>query len=711
MTPFLFLSFLFQIHGTVVDPSGRPVEGAIVSCGAETISTNSAGAFEAAQSCQARVEKPGFTPATVTLDSSSSSAMGARIALKLSPQSDRVTVSATGAPLALEEAGVSASIFTSNDFDPSRGAFVSNLLRDVPGLNVVQTGQNGGIVSVFARGGSSSAAMVLLDGIPLTEPGGYYDFVHLSSAGLDRMEVVRGPESALFGAEASSAVLQIFTHQGDAESTRPHGSLVYERGSFSTDHWAASVDGGLAKKIDYAFTADQFRTTGEFPNDAYRITSGTANLGYAFTDTTRLRAVFRTFDSYTGAPGQTFYGLYNLDANNHDRDAGLSVRLDDARGKRYVQRFLVSYHRYRDTFSDTQTESYNIAALVNVQGNRTYFVQLVPPTTTGSGVVVDNQPLYAFSSTSFTNRTSASYQGTFTQTHGALVFGYEFERQAGTISGTDVDRTNNGFFAQEQYSLTPRIFLTGGLRFQHSSTYGQEVAPRGAVTFRLPTETFLRVSVSRGIREPALYDNFAHESYYVGNPNLKPEKTLAYEAGLYRDWFHGTLRTDAAYFRNNFTDLIEFDFSNYPGTSINIDRARAQGMELSGAARITKNVTAHASYTLLDTKITKSSSGSYGQELARRARNSGAVSLEVSPRRWSFMAGVRIVGERQDNDFVFNVTRNPGYQEVFFNGSWRVNPHLTPFLRIGNLLDQTYQEALGFQALSRNATGGLKFTW
>ena len=101
--------------------------------------------------------------------------------------------------------------------------------------------------------------------IPLTEPGGYYDFVHLSSAGLDRMEVVRGPESALFGAEASSAVIQIFTHQGDAESTRPHGSLVYERGSFSTDHWAASLDGGLAQKIDYAFTADQFRTTGEFP--------------------------------------------------------------------------------------------------------------------------------------------------------------------------------------------------------------------------------------------------------------------------------------------------------------------------------------------------------------------------------------------------------------------------------------------------------------
>jgi vitamin B12 transporter len=707
MTPFLFLSFLFQIHGTVVDPSGRPVEGAKVSCGAETISTNSAGAFEAGQSCQARVEAPGFAPATSPIDSSKEN----RIVLTLSPQSDRVIVSATGAPVTLEEAGVSASIFTSKDFDVSRGAFVSNLLRDVPGLNVVQTGQNGGIISTFVRGGSSSSTMVLLDGIPLTEPGGYYDFVHLTSAGLDRMEVVRGPESALFGAEASSGVIQIFTRQGDAESTRPHGSVIYERGSFSTDHWAAALDGGLARKIDYAFTADQFRTTGEFPNDAYRITSGTLNLGYAFTDTTRLRGVFRTFDSYTGDPGQTFYGLYNLDANNHDRDAALSVRLDDARGQRYVQRFLAGYHRYRDTFTDIQTESYNVAALVNVQPNGTYFVRLVPPSTTGSNIVVSPQTLYPFSSTSFTNRTTASYQGTLTQTHGALVFGYEFERQAGVISGSDVDRTNNGLFAQEQYSLTPRIFLTGGLRFQHSSTFGEEVAPRGAVTFRLPTETFLRLSVSRGIREPALYDNFAHESYYIGNPNLKPEKTLAFEAGLNRAWLHGKLRADAAYFRNNFTDLIEFDFSNYPGTSINIDRARSQGMELSGVAQIARNVTVHAAYTFLDTKITKSAAGDYGQPLPRRARNSGSASIEVSPRRWSFIAGVRVVGERQDNDFVFNVTRNPGYQEVFFNGSWRVTPHLTPYLRIGNLLDQTYQEALGYEALTRNATGGLKFTW
>ncbi len=135
------------------------------------------------------------------------------------------------------------------------------------------------------------------------------DFAHLTSAGLDRMEVIRGPESALFGAEASSAVIQIFTAHGDPEATMPHGSLVYDRGSFSTDHWSASLNGGLAKRIDYAFTADQFRSTGEFTNSAYRVTTGTVNLGFRISDKTQLRAVYREFDSYTGDPGQTAYGL------------------------------------------------------------------------------------------------------------------------------------------------------------------------------------------------------------------------------------------------------------------------------------------------------------------------------------------------------------------------------------------------------------------
>ncbi len=104
-----------------------------------------------------------------------------------------------------------------------------------------------------------------------------------------------------------------------------------------------------------------------------------------------------------------------------------------------------------------------------------------------------------------------------------------------------------------------------GRALQQSSTFGTEFTPRGAVTFRLPTDTYFRFSAARGIKEPELIDNFANESFYVGNPNLKPETTDSYEAGLFREWFSRRVRTEASFFRNSFKDLIEFDFSAKPG--------------------------------------------------------------------------------------------------------------------------------------------------
>ena len=456
MTATLFLFLLFSVRGVVSDPSGRPVEGAQVACGAETKNTDAAGAVEFNSACEATVTKPGFAAAKLSLKGSDA------VTLALAPASDRVVVTATGAPIALEDAGVAATVFTKRDFEAPHFPFVEDLLRDVPGLYVAQNGQNGATTSLFSRGGNSYATLVLLDGVPLTDPGGQLDFSHLSSTGIDRMEVIRGPESALFGAEASSGVIQMFTHHGDAEDTRPHGAFVYDRGSFSTDHWSAMLDGGLSHRWDYAFTGDQFRSTGQFPNDAYRITSGTVNLGYKISDATQFRASYREFDAYTGDPGATADpGALDLLSHSYDRDSALSVRVDDVRGPRFSQRLIYGYHRYRDQYHD----SYGDPNFINVA-----------------------------------DRNLADYQGTLTHRKGALVFGYEFERQSGIISGATQLRYNNGFFAQEQYAITSRIFITGGARVEHSSVFGTEFAPRGAVTFRLPREVMLRVSASRGVQ-------------------------------------------------------------------------------------------------------------------------------------------------------------------------------------------------------------------
>lgn len=716
MTSFYFLFLFFNARGVIVDPTARPIPDATVVCGSDTTITNARGEFEVSSNCDAKITKEGFAPRTVAL----SDGKNVTVTLALAPTSDRVVVTATGAPISIDEAGVSAGVFTSSDFAARGNPFLEDYLREVPGLSVVQTGNNGGLTSLFARGGDSSSTLVLLDGMPLTDPGGDIDFSHLTTAGIDRMEVIRGPESALFGAEASSAVIQLFTHRGDAESDRPHGYVSYERGSYSTDHWTGSVDGGLMHRIDYAFTADQFRTTGEYPNSAFRITSGTANVGYRFSDKTSVHAVFREYDSDTGVPGQVYYGLTDYLANESARDSAVSVHLDDARSRRFIQRVMFGYHRDRDLFVDNSNyPTYNIAALIRtVPANPVpyvYLVGLVNPSTTvappGTQLVEESYTLYPGDSLSLTDRTDADYQGTFTHKGGELVFGYQFERQAGVISETNVARYDNGFFANEQYSLTSRIFMTGGLRVQQSNLFGTEVAPRGAVTFRLPTETFFRVSASRGILEPSLLENYANETFYVGNPNLKPEVTDAYEAGLYREWLHRRVRTDVAVFRNSFQNLIQYDESGPIGTWQNVEKSWGRGAEISATVRVTKFLAVRGGYTKLYTKITESNAGDTGQELLRQPRNSGSVSIELTPRRFTLVAGARIVGERQDNDYVFGVNRAPGYQYVFASGSWQATKHLEPFVRIENALDQIYQEVLGYSSLSRAAYGGMKVSW
>ncbi len=716
MSPtFLFL-LLSIVRGVVLDPAGRPVEGAKIACGSETSTTDSRGNFQFANPCIATVEKPGFAPKTVTL----ADAKETEITLALASLSDRVLVTASGSPIAMEEAGVAATVFTTRDFEARQFPFVEDLLRDVPGLSIVQTGRNGGLTNLFARGGESDTAMVLLDGIPVTDPGGNLDFAHLTSTGLDRVEVIRGPESALYGAEASSAVIQMFTQHGDVESQVPHGSLLYERGSFSTDHWSGTLSGGLAKRIDYAFTADQFRSTGEFANDAYRITTGTANIAYHFSDSTILRAVYREFDSYTGVPGQVAYGLTDSAAWETVRDSGLSVRLDDARGKRFTQKVIFGYHRNSTLDVDNSDGNpYTIAALTRTVPGPipyTYFVGLVPASTTmappGTSLSTYTYYPYAYDSPTLTDRTNVQYQGTVTHQGGALVFGYEYERQAGDITGLNVSRSDNGLFISDQYALTSRIYLTASARYQQSSTFGSEFAPRGAVTFRLPTETFLRFSASRGIKEPSLLENFAQAGYYVGNPALKPEATQSYELGLSREWLSRRLRTELSVFRNSFHNLIEYDSSVYPGTWQNVDRSWARGAEASANLRITRYLAVRGAYTKLYTKITASNDPTQiGEELLRRPRNSGSVSLELTPKKWTVVAGGRFVGERQDEDFVFGVNRNPGYQYVFVNATYQATKNLAPFIRIQNALDQQYQEALGYSALTRAATGGLRITW
>jgi len=720
------------LQGLVADPSGGALAGARVSCDGRTAITGLDGRFLLAgvARCRATVEAPGFQPAQVEL------AAGApvRIELAIEALAQQVVVSATRRQTTPEEAGMASDVLTRRDLLERQLPALAEPLRELAGLHVARYGRQGSLTQVFARGGQRTATLVLMDGVPLNDPGGEVNLAALSTAPLERVEVVRGPGSVLFGAEASSGVIQLFTRRGDPERRLPRGSLSYERGGFGTDRWIAALSGGSGARLDYSLGAEQFHTAGEYPNDFFRNTQGTAQVGLRLSAATQLRGVLRGADAAAGTPNQVGYGIVNYDARQLSRDWLAALRLEDIRGTRYAQRAGFRFHRLRDTYLDNGVGGpYQVAALVRdvlQPVARTYLVRLadprLPPSEIPAGARLVVREVTLFPSDPYlweASRAGFHYEGAVTAGGGPAIFGYEYERQAGQVTGRDVARRNHGLFAYRQQNLGGRVFLSGGLRLEHSSAYGAKTAPRGAASFRLSgergrrPETFLRLSAGRGITEPSLLQNFARDPWFVGNPALRPEKTSSFEAGLVQAWFNRRLRTEISAFDNSFRDLIVFVFLPYPDPSTwrNVEASRARGAEFSAQARLRPSLLVSGQYTRLRTRITRSSSPNsrftgVGQELARRPGNSAALSLAWTRRTCWLQTGAVLMGERQDND-LFGVTRNPGYQNVWAALTLRGFGRWVPYLRVENLLNARYHEVLGYSNLSRSLTAGLRLEW
>jgi len=716
-----------NVQGTILDPSSRPIQGASVSCQNRTAYSNYEGRFSIAgvDQCEARIEKTGFTTQTVQIAGSAEN----KIALAIAGPLDTVVVSATRSETTPEQAAVAANVITGQQLAARNYPMLFDVLREIPGLQVSQYGAPGALAQIYTRGAERTGTLVLLDGVPLNDPGGELHLEHLTSEGIDRVEIVRGPSSALFGAEAAAGVIQLFTKRGDPEDTLPHGSFSYERGNFQTDRWIANLNGGYANRLDYSFAASALHTAGPYQNTFDRDNTGMANLGYRFSNTTQFRGVFHIYDAHVGTPGQTAYGVDDPIPNEETRDATVSLRLDDTRGSNYQQRFSFAYNRLADRYNDDEPfgEQPLEAIVRDVAGPqpRVYFVSLLNPASPisfalaqGLRIVSTDAFFGPSDSLNITERKTAGYQGMLAHHGGALVFGYDYQDQSGDLSGIAASRTNNGFFANLQHNFGARLYVDGGVRVEHSSAFGTIGSGRGGASLRLAGEhaplssTFLRLSAGRGVTEPSLLENFAVSPYFHGNPTLRPENTTSYEAAVVSEWFSRRLKTEVAGFRNSFHDLIAFVGDSWQ----NIQASWARGIETSVQARLARNLLLTGSYMRLYTRVTASTAPTsptvgLGEELVRRPRNSGSLSIAVTPQRWSFVVGGRFIGERQDSDFTFGVTRNPGYENIYASASYDVTRHVTPVLRVDNLLNERYEEVLGYQALSRSILGGLRIHW
>jgi outer membrane cobalamin receptor len=723
------------VSGTITDPTGARVAGArvVLSSALSVVGTTEADAqgefrFErvAPGRYELRVVADGFgaDPVEVVVKPGENARVNA--ALHVSAVTESVVVSAAQVEVPLTRAADSVTVIPDAELRAEQIETVADALRSVPGLTVSRNGGRGSVTSIFPRGGESDYTLVLVDGIKANAFGGGYDFSTLSATGVERVEVVRGPESALFGADAIGGVVQIVTKRGG--TPRVEGSV--DGGSFGTAHVSAGTFGSVGR---WTWGASGERTsstgytgiapaTGErVSNDDFVSTVGSAAAGWHASDGADIRVSAQYTSGDRGFPGP--FGSNPIGAYTAVDRLARGVTRTRQLGARWTQPFSAVGRSVRQTLTASVFD-------------------LTSDFTSSYGL-----------SASTSRRLTARSQTDVDLTSRLAVSGgveYQGERATSTFITADtagpvpITRSIGGLFAEARYQPETMLTLTAGVRAERIErdrlaasldpyaprpTFGVDVRtsvnPRVSAAFLARSGraaaigwTRVHAAAGTGIRAPD-----ALEIAFTDNPDLKPERSRSVEAGVDQAMAHEHLLLGATAFYNRYDDLIVAvgpaiqDASQF--RTDNISNARSRGLELSAALRAGRSLSARLSYTFLDTAIlavdglgTAPPPFEVGAPLLRRPRH--AASLDLVYTRGPVTAFARAGARSRTLDVepsygtYGGLFFNPGFTVVDAGASWRLLPGVEVFGRIGNLLDRHYEETYGFPALGRNATIGVR---
>jgi len=710
-----------DVVGVVVDPAGQPVPRALVRSLDQsgrplaTTFSDDTGQFRveaASEACRVEVSLTGFQATTTPC----AAAGATRVVLAIAPIRESVVDSVTRTEAPEAQVGASVSTFTAEDLDRRDRPFVADLLQSAPGAQVIRTGAPGAQTSLFVRGGESTYNKVLLDGIPINEPGGVFNFSNLSTEGIDRIEFVRGAQSALFGSDAMASVVQLFTARGGAGQ---RAAVQMDGGTYGTFHGSANA-AGRSGIFDYALDVARLSTDNRVPNSAFRNTTWTANVGAALTDAAMLRIVARGEVERTGTPGQTAFERPDLDAHFDRNDAVFGISFDDRLRPWLRQRASYSLSRSDQTSADLVAD---------------------PPYTPMFGA---SQAPFPFSDFTFDNQTllhrhHASYQADLTlandATRGQQILtlladwdGERIEQQDVLAASTSRASRDNFGASAEQQMIWPRVSATVGGRVEHNESFGTAAVPRGSIVFVARAsagqigDTRLKGSAGLGIKEPTVVQSFSTSPFFLGNPNLEPERSRTADVGIEQRLARDRARVTFTWFDNRYSNIISTtnpDPVTFDSHYDNIGDTRARGLELSGDAVPIAAIQVHAGYTFLDSEVVTSTSAfspvfAVGQWAFRRPRHSGFLDVSWTRDRVTADLNGTFVGRFVDSDFASltpPLVENPGYSVWNARLSVQIVRQAAFILSADNLANRDYMEPLGYQTLGRAARAGVRFTF
>ncbi len=695
------------VRGDIVDPSGARVAGARVSVvtplGVVRSFPSPDGAFTCSlpEGSRLVVTAPGFAAKSIAAEDAGPALT---VRLDLAPVVDSVRVAGSAIDAEASRQGGSVTIIPREEIEQRDEPMAIDLLRAAPGLTFSQTGPAGGLSGLYIRGGDPKYNLVEIDGVPVNAFGGDFDFSHIPSQELDRVEVVRGPQSAIYGSYAISGVVNFVTR--DAESPANLDAAA-EGGTYRERRFGVSGGGTLAG-FGIAASASQLNTDGPVANSDYRNQDLMLNAirrwgGQSFS----LHADFDSSENgvpgpYGSDPLRDFTGIDTISRNKNNfsdysahYQAGLSSRV---RLELFGAFFLNNngfISPYGFSFNKDLRAQFEARAIVRV--TRYYTA--------------------AFGASGGTEQVTNSYI------------------TDASYDAFPVRRRDEAVYLENRFEFGGRFFLNAGVRVEFLRTaaipsdgYSRPYFPAQTISSANPKlagayvlgRTRFHASFGTGIRPPGGFD-----LAYTDNPALKPERTLGADAGVERRLFHDWLALDATWFRNRYRDQIVILGGSLTRLSHfqsgNLANSLAQGAEFSARLRPASWIFVEGSYTLLKTEILALNGApglaqppfQVGQELIRRPANSGAVTASIRRGKASINVSGVFRGSVLDVEPTYGATgglfRNPGYADVGIGLNYALGRGVTAYGNLRNALNRRYEEVFGYPSPRLNFVAGMKW--
>ena len=579
----------------------------------------------------------------------------------------------------------------------------------MPGVEVSRTGAVGGLTEIRLRGTEANQTLVLIDGIKVSDPyDGYFDFGTLIADEAARIEVLRGQQSALYGSDAIGGVIDYLTLTG-AEA--PGVRLRLEGGSMGTVSGGARV-AGVSGDLDYAVSGSALHTDGYPTAIGGRRNVGSDNVG----------ATAKATWSPSAAVKLTAVGRYSLtaaDTNDADPATGLTIDSPGVRSRNEAVYGLLRAQLDLGRFTNVATAQ--VAATTRAG------YDVVDPFSPPAG-----QPI-AQTSGDRGLRLKGSDAATFRfgtarikQSLTAAV-DYEDESERTTVSpyGAFLGRRHTidrGLVGEYELQALDRLGLGASVRHDFNTRFADATTYRVQASYRLGDATRLHAATGSGVRNPTFAQQFDfYTGRFVGNPDLKPEQSTGYEAGIAQGL--GPLTLDATYFDNRLRDAITTVYDvNFVGHPVNLPGStRQRGVEVSGAARLPGGWRLDASYTYLDAPQSQAvtfdavsgATGTFTGQAVRRAANIASANLSYAPAAAPYSATVTVRYNGPQNDLFFGnypplLVDLPSFTLVNLNATYRVTPQVELYGRVENLLGTRYQEVYSFASPGRAAYGGVR---